>query len=234
MIFLSLLRKVLAAVCLCMCGNLALMAQTAIGLHGGGNLSKMDFTRNPDFRAVEIQYRQGFQLGVFYRLMSQKSTGIAFELNYSQQGWNEGADTTAATRYQRQIDYITLPLLTHFNLGKDRFRILIEAGPYAGYAINSSEIIVDNNTGAAESIPYEYSEDLDNRFDFGLIIGGGFEYHLGAVAFQGLARYGYGLGNIFQKRGDSAELSQNRVITVMFGLAIPLSKHGSTPRTDPP
>ena len=234
MIFHSLLRKVLTATFLFVCGNMGLMAQTAIGLHGGVNFSKMDFTRNPDFRGVEIQLRQGFQFGVFYRLMPQKSTGIAFELNYSQQGWNEGVDTTATTRYQRQIDYITLPLLTHFNMGKDRFRVLIEIGPYVGYAMQSSEIIVNNNTGTAESLPYDYSEELDNRIDFGLIIGGGFEYHLGAVAFQGLARYGYGLGNIFQKRGDAAELSQNRVITVMAGIVIPLRKTSATPRTDRP
>lgn len=234
MIFRRFLLTILTAVCLCTCGNQGVIAQTSLGLHGGVNFAKMDFTRNPDFRGVEIQMRQGFQFGVFYRLMSRQLTGIAFELNYSQQGWNEGVDTTAATRYQRQIDYITLPLLTHFNIGKDRFRVLIEIGPYVGYAMQSSEIIVNNNTGAAESLPYEYSEELDNRIDFGLIIGGGFEYHLGAVAFQGVARYGYGLGNIFQKRGDAAELSQNRVITVMAGIVIPLRKTSATPRTDRP
>lgn len=211
----------------------ALQAQTSFGLHGGVNLTQMDFTRNPEYRTIDVQLRQGFQAGIFYRLMTQQHTGIAFELNYSQQGWNEGPDAEGL-RYQRQIDYVTLPVLTHFNIGKERFRFLIELGPYAGYAINSTEYFIDDNTGTSESRPYEYLEDRDNRIDFGLTGGVGFEYHLGPLAIHAVGRYGYGFGNVFKKRGDAAELSQNRVISILGGVAIPFRRPEFKPRTDQP
>lgn len=200
-------------------------AQFSIGLQGGSNLSQMDFTNNPDYRFTEISYAQGFIGGVVVQFLGEKHAGVQFELNYSQRGWVE-ADTVGENnlKIKNKMDYIELPILTHVNIGGGKFRGLFNVGPYLGYALNRSITTKDEDTGQSETQEYTFNKDLDNRIDFGLLVGAGFEYRLKRSKLAAEARYSIGLGDINRDKVVESELSQFRILAILVRYTIPLGK----------
>ena len=200
-------------------------AQFTIGLQGGSNLSEMDFTNNPDYRFTEINYNQGFIGGIVVQFLGEKHAGVQFELNYTQRGWIE-TDTIGDNnlRYKNKMDYIELPILTHINIGGGNFRGLFNLGPYIAYGLNRNITVTDENTGQSQSTKYTFDSDLDNRLDFGLLLGAGFEYRLKNSKISAEARYTIGLGDINKVKAVQSELSQFRVLALLFRYTIPLGK----------
>lgn len=192
-------------------------AQWAVGARLGINASTMDFSNNPDYRLEGPGYTQGLVGGLTVQYISQPHVGVQFELNYMQKGWSETEDTLTNTRYRRHINYVELPFLAHANIGKGKFRMIFDFGPYAAYALSSREIITDISTGTDMIDQYTFEEDRDNRLDYGLIVGSGFEYKLGRIALQVAARYTFGLGNISKIKTTESEVSQNRTISLSAG-----------------
>ena len=190
------------------------LGQLSIGLHGGSNFSKMDFTNNQELRFAKIDNKQGFIGGVVFNFLGDKHAGVQAEINYSQKGWILN-DTTSGNDIDNinQIDYIDVPILTHVNVGGGKFRGIFHIGPYIGYALSRKVKIKDNNTGAEESFDYQFSKSKDNQFDFGLIAGGGIEYKLpvGKIALE--ARYTFGFGDIDKEKVLQSEVSQFRILT---------------------
>lgn len=191
-------------------------AQIYLGLHGGANLSSMQFTNNFDYRLKEINYIQGINGGFVFQYLPQEHTGLQVEINYSERGWSDQDDSV---KYTRSIDYMEMPFLSHFNIGGGKFRFTIDLGFYVAYALSSFEeqtLIESNEFTSGE---YELIEGRDNVWDFGILGGGGFEYRIGDFVILARARYAYGLGNIFaQKEVLASEISQNRVISINLGL----------------
>ncbi len=75
-------------------------------------------------------------------------------------------------------------LMANFRANLKPFRLFIDAGPYAGYRIwNSREDSVWNND--------------DNRFDYGLIFGGGTGIMFGPFEFHLAVDYKWGLSSYF-------------------------------------
>jgi opacity protein-like surface antigen len=185
----------------------------------------MDFTNNPDYRFTEISYTQGFIGGLVVQFLGEKHAGVQFELNYTQRGWIE-ADTVGENnlKIKNKMDYIELPILTHVNIGGGKFRGLFNVGPYLGYALNRSITTKDENTGESEATKYTFNKDLDNRLDFGLLVGAGFEYRLNRSKLSAEARYSIGLGDINKDKIVESELSQFRIIAVLVRYTIPIGK----------
>ena len=185
----------------------------------------MDFTNNADYKFTEINYSQGFIGGVVVQFLGEKHAGVQFELNYSQRGWVE-TDTIGDNniRYKNKMDYLELPILTHVNIGGGNFRGLFNLGPYLAYALNRSTTITDKNTGQSETNDYTFNKDLDNRLDFGLLLGAGFEYRLKKSKISVEARYTIGLGDINKDKVVKSELSQFRVLAILVRYTIPLGK----------
>ena len=209
-------------------------AQVTIGVQGGGNLSTMSFDNNPEYKYTEVNYTQGFIGGLVLQFINVKHTGIQMEFNYSQKGWVE-MDTTQGKnlKYNNRMDYLEFPILTHVNIGGGNFRGLLNLGPYLGYALNRSSQLTDLNTGSSESSNYTFDKDLDNRIDFGLLVGGGFEYRssIGKIAVE--TRYSIGLGDIDKNKGNKSEVSQFRVLGVLVRYSIPLNANAAKAKTDP-
>lgn len=199
--------------------------QFSVGIQGGSNLSQMDFTNNPEYKFTEIKYSQGFIGGIVLQFLGEKHAGVQFEFNYSQRGWIE-MDTTfnQDIRYKNQMDYLELPILTHINMGSGRFRGLFNLGPYLAYALNRKQIRTDLNTGISETTTYTFDKDLDNRLDFGLLVGGGFEYRFNFGKISAEARYTIGLGDIDKEKGIQSEVSQFRIIAVLVRYTISFGK----------
>ena len=208
-------------------------AQVTVGIQGGGNLSTMDFANNVEYKYIEVKYTKGFIGGIVLQFISEKHTGIQAEFNFSQRGWVE-MDTTSGNnlKYKNKMNYVEFPILTHVNIGGGKFRGLFNLGPYIGYALNRSYTETDVNTGSTTSFDYTFDKDLDNRIDFGLLVGFGFEYRSSFGKFATEARYSIGLGDIDKDKANQSEVSQYRILGVLVRYSIPLNGKSTKSKTD--
>lgn len=205
--------------------SIGVFAQVAIGIQGGANLSQMDFTNNVEYRFTEVKATSGFIGGLVVQFIGEKHAGVQFELNYSQRGWIE-TDTTMQKdiEYDTKMDYIDLPILTHVNIGGGNFRGLLNLGPYLGYGLNRKTIVTDHIEGTEETFDYTFDSDIDNRIDFGLLVGAGFEYRIGSSKLSVEGRYTVGLGDVNKVKANQSEVSQFRVISIMARYTMPLNR----------
>ena len=219
------MEKLLSVLLFIVCSYIQVYSQVTIGLQGGSNLSQMDFTNNSEYKFTEIKYAQGFIGGFVLQYLGEKHAGVQFELNYSQRGWVE-MDTIGANnlRIKNKMDYLEIPILTHINMGGGKFRGVFNLGPYIAYALNRSITETDEDTGASETIDYTFDSELDNRLDFGLLLGAGFEYRLRKSKLTAEARYTVGLGDINKDKAVESEVSQFRIVAVLVRYTFQVGK----------
>jgi hypothetical protein len=205
-------------------------AQLYVGIKGGGNVSEASFRNNPEFRFKRAGLRQAYQGGVVLRYVNQENAGIQAEINYIQKGWQETVDTVVNVnnRYSRQINYLEVPVLAHIYLGRKKFRIIIDMGPYIGLALSAREFNRNELTGVETSNVYVFDRERDNRIDYGLMAGGGFEkdFAFGTLFVEG--RYTFGFADFNRIKRSQLEISQNRTISISFGYLITLKEKKSS------
>ena len=122
----------------------------SIGFNGGYVLSSVGFE-------PEVQQKQhgGMTAGLSMKYTCEKYfktyCSVYAELNYARIGWKESIldvkdqpvinpVTGVAEAYQRDINYIQLPVFAHLAWGKERkgLQFFFQAGPQFGYMINES------------------------------------------------------------------------------------------------
>ena len=190
----------------------------SIGLNGGYNLTNIRFSPK-----VVQTMKGGFTGGFTARYTVEKyfSTiaSVQAEVNFAQMGWKEDIKTIdnkpvintvtgVAEKYERTINYVQLPFMTHLAWGKEDkgFNLFVNAGPqfglYLGESASSNFDFVNRNTAdRANSTAAQDTMNVQKKFDYGITAGLGMEYTIPhAGRFQIEARYYYGLGNIY---GDS-------------------------------
>ncbi len=162
--------------------------EVAFGVNSGFSLSSVNF--RPTVKQNNLQSANG---GLTFRYITEKHFGLLTEFNFVQRGWKENlSDTTL--NYSRTLNYIELPFMTHLYFGKKKLRYIINLGPKIAYMISDKEIrnFTENNTESPQ-----HGKKIDNRFDYGLCFGTGFDLHTGIGHFMLEGRYHYGLGDIF-------------------------------------
>lgn len=173
----------------------------ALGVNGGVNLSKVSFSPT-----IKQGYLIGPTFGVTARYISEKYfsmiCGIQAEVNYSQRGWKEIIEDWTEDTYHRAMNYLEVPLLAHLAFGKDRgngVRFVLNLGPQIGFLINEKEY--KSAAWHPEDRPYgvnvQYDKAAENKFDYGIIGGGGVEIRTGIGHFVAEARYYFGLSDFF-------------------------------------
>mgnify|MGYP000235863942 CR=1 FL=1 len=189
-------------------------AQIAVGIIGGANISTAEIYKRPDYRTRDVETITGYQFGAVFRYVSEKHVGMHIEFLYSRKGWRDVSAIEGEVDDQehvREINYLEIPFMTHFIIGSKKVRILLEGGPYFGYALSSKEQYKNIETGEIESESnFEWQDGVDNRLDYGLKGSGGFQFYFpfGAIEVKGF--YSYGYGNIFLDKSEAVETSQNR------------------------
>ena len=180
----------------------------AFGVRGGSTLSKMRFTPS-----LSQDYLIQYSAGLTARFISEKQFGIQVELNYSMRGWKDRVDDVFLNKYDRSLTYLELPLMTHlyFDLGK-RVRLLFLAGPQVAYLLNEdwNLTLIDSE----EDKGY-YELPAQRNFDYGIVLGGGFEFRTGIGSFILDSRYYYGLSDVFNNtKKDIFASSSNQIIGI--------------------
>lgn len=175
-----------------------------IGIQGGMAGSTVNF--NPQ---VTQNFLMGYTGGLVFRQISQKSLGFQAELNYIQRGWEE-----TDGNYARQLNFIELPFMTHFNFGK-KFRFFFNIGPKIGYLLSENVLINSQQT----STSVQHTMPIQNKFDYGFAAGTGFYMNIAGQVIQLEARGNYSMSDIFSNvKSDYFDNSNPMYASVNFAL----------------
>jgi hypothetical protein len=174
------------------------------GIKQGINYSSVLFSPG-----IKQGIKLGYTGGFVFKYSNEKNLALQIELNFSQKGWLEDLDTLPNS-YQRNLDYIELPFLTHIYFGKRNVKFYVNIGPSVGYLIKDKITFEMNNE---QYIREYYDLEIDNRFDFNVLGGLGVIIDTQIGSFQTGFRYAMTLTDIFKYTSDSFfENSQNQVI----------------------
>jgi hypothetical protein len=177
--------------------------QWFLGAKGGLNLLTVNFSPT-----VSQSYSMRNSYGIIARYMSEKHVGLQLELIYDEKGWEENTIV-----YQRQLDYISFPFLTHISLGKKNTKFFINIGPQVSYLWQEKTL-----TSAAVDDDKQYKA-IENKFDYGIAGGIGTEFRTKIGVYQLEARYYYGLGNLYGNMAvDYFNQSSNQTISAHFAI----------------
>jgi len=153
------------------------------------------------------------------KYISEKHLGLIAEVNYSQRGWTEEFDPTDGFSYNRRLNYLELPIMTHIYFG-NKIRFIVNIGPQISFLLNDdqqmNQSLADDlaerraaNPDAQIGVQYSDFTEM-NRVDYGLIGGVGMELKTGIGDFNLEGRYYFGLGDVFNsRRSDNAYFSRS-------------------------
>lgn len=199
----------------------------SVGINAGANYNNVSL--NP---TVKQNGLLGITGGLTARYISEKYfsmiCGAQLELNYSQRGWDEKFDVdkgfSADDSYTRTMNYVEIPFLAHLAFGRDKgVQFFLNLGPQVGFLLSESE----ERTGSwkdANRVPNEqYGKWAENKFDYGIVGGGGLEIRTKAGNFLVEGRYYFGLADFYNSTkkdyfSRSAHTTISARITYLFDL----------------
>jgi hypothetical protein len=175
----------------------------AVGINGGLNMSQVEFSPS-----IKQTNKNGMVLGVTARYMSEKYfnmlCGIQVELNYSQRGWNEKIEDGSENTYSRTMNYLEVPFLAHLAFGKDAIdsgaQFFLNLGPQFAFFLNEKENMSDNWDPfyRPNGVVQQYGKMVENKFDYGIVGGGGIELSTKVGHFLLEGRYYLGLSDFYK------------------------------------
>ena len=206
--------------------------QWALGFNGGVSINKILFTPN-----IRQFYQTAPVLGFTARYTNEKYYGlicaIQLEANYWRAGWREEILSSTShplpDTYQRNIDYIQLPMMANLGLGEENrgFKGFLLAGPQVSYAFGDREVRSTQWTtytskgvtlpNRANGVIAQYGKSIENHLDYGIVGGLGAEVSSKIGHFIVDARYYYGLSDIFHNaKKDPFARSANNALMFKF------------------
>ncbi len=193
----------------------------SIGITGGVNLCKVSM--QPD---VVQDFKMGETFGVVYRYIEEKFFGIQAELLYAKRGWKDRLEDFPNYHFERSFDYIELPIMSHIFFGNNRVKGFVNLGPSISYYLGNDKI--NTNIISPEEMAFETTHHglaISNRFDYGIIGGGGLELRFGKNSFIIEGRYYFGLGDIFpNEKRDYFESSAHQYVSIKAAYLFHLGK----------
>lgn len=179
-----------------------------VGIRGGGTASWVSFSPS-----VSENPTYGLQAGGIFRYISAKHFGAQIEANFTQRGWTEKSDIYT---YTHQLNYVEVPFLSHIYFGSKVFRCFFNLGPSVSYRISDNI----QSTVTNDQRETRHTMELQNRFDYAIAVGTGFEFNTKrAGIYQLEVRYSFGLGDMFPNSAtDDYRRSSNQNLSVCLGL----------------
>ena len=194
-------------------------ANLSVGARAGADISRNFF--NP---SVKQLMKPGALAGVTFRYVEENHFGLIAELNWIQRGWKENFEG-APYVYERNIDYLQLPVMAHIYFGR-RGRFFINAGPLVALRLGDS-VKCNFDTDNTSSLPdfpkwhslKQYDEPIRQTIDYGICAGIGGEFLITPRHSLSLeCRFYYGLGNLFgSSRRDNYNASNSMALEFSLG-----------------
>ncbi|MFI3262611.1 MAG: porin family protein [Rikenellaceae bacterium] len=191
-------RLFLILITLFLC-SVELSAQHAFGVRGGAGSSTVAFMPLLETRMTDI--KSTFGVSYRYRGGDKFVGGIEVDLNYVETGYKYMTGEDYQNSYERSLQQIELPFLwqPHVAFGKkDNVSFFLNAGPYVGMTLGSSNITYKENGVVKEEIDYEFDAIKDNVFNYGIMGGAGVGARFGKIEVIAEFRYVYGLSDVLK------------------------------------
>jgi len=199
-----------------------------IGVGAGPTFSSSSLNIMNSRTTIDTKTLTQFHGGVSVRYITEKHFGLIGELNYSQMGWQDKFDDVyvaegkEAPKYKRTLNYLEIPLLSHIYFGSDKARFFMNLGPKISFLLSEKESdnnalkdYINNISEGLKPLVQHYYKDAENKIDYGITAGMGFELRTKAGYFTLEGRYYFGLADIFKsQKGEDFSRSANRVMSV--------------------
>jgi hypothetical protein len=232
------MNKKISAILIALVFTANAQAQFKFGVRGGFNMTGMtekldlgSFTLSPD-----IKHRPAFQVGVVGEFAVSKAFVIQPAILFATHAvWAEFSETilipvsssTGFNEIEVEIDikqginlnYIQVPINAQYKFAlSDNLRLLVQAGPYLGVALNGKrkiEATIFEETKKRDiDIEFGSAETEMNRLDFGLGFGSGLQFG----NFQVGVGYNLGLANLSNvEKTTTRNNSFVLTVTYLFG-----------------
>lgn len=195
-----------------------------VGLHGGALFSMTMFTPAVDgTKTLLDRTLLSGNGGFIFRYAGHKCCGLQLELDYMQRGWREhiGDDLSSSSYYNRRLDYLEIPFMSHIYFGKKMVRGFFNVGPKIGVCI------MEHQSGPKHETKQEQYAPVDHILDWGLTGGLGLLLRTQkAGVFQVEARVGYSLGNYFDNHKSAYFSTSNPLdVSVNIGYLWEIKRH---------
>lgn len=168
-----------------------------VGAHAGVDASRFIFVPR-----VAQRWYLAPSAGAMLRLDVERGASLQIETNWIRLGWTERYDDPNVS-YTRSFTAVEFPILTHLYLGRQSFRLFVNAGPSLGYYL-SEESVSQGEERFTPSQHTRHNLPLKNRLYWGLA--GGLGFGVGIASRHRLeleGRFVYGFGDIWSsKRSD--------------------------------
>ena len=236
----ALLPRLLSAVCGLLVALPAFAQAKEIVLEGN-NLPKAETTAKEPFRprfmigatggmnfsnvllqpSLQEEMHLGYDAGIILRYDVTSFAGLWLEVDYSSRGWVEVSDAFPGYRYDRTINFLHVPMMTHFMIGSGPFKVTVDAGAHFGYYLGeSSTETPPDDPSAGQPFSGHHETPVQKPFFWGVGGGLGAEYHFGRHFVAGLrGSYVYGFGDLFNNtRSDTFVKSSEQIISAKLYL----------------
>jgi Outer membrane protein beta-barrel domain len=199
------------------------------GVRGGINLATVAIPNSFTTIANPTDvYKIGGMGGVFYNFAITKMFSVQPEINFSQQGH----------KISNGIDYdilknnaMNVPVLLKLTVGENNLKFFVNAGPYAGFLLTSTQSKYIGGYKSEKSIDFatqSSNEISSTRLDYGLQGGAGLQFNLGGPLLEIEGRYNYGLADPLNypngKPTYLGETGRNRTLSGSIGIMFPIGK----------
>ena len=172
---------------------------TQVGINQGVNTSYVSFSP-----AINSNFRNGYVGGINFLHISEEHLGILGEVNFTQKGWYEtipvriklsdNTFTDTSFSYDRELNYLEIPVMTHIELGKSKTNLFLNFGP-------SISVFLGNTirTNASDSILSEnyHSNKIGKHTELGYCLGAGIKQKTNFGTFSIEARLSNSLTHFF-------------------------------------
>ena len=213
-------RKILLT--LALLTALVAQAQWRVGVTGGAdyNVYAMDKQYLDDYR---IDGRWGVTLGVTGQYDINDWLGVRADLNWTQKNYRKHRIVLDKMDYKYQNDYLQLPVMASFSVGGQQLRGFCNLGVYGGYWLNSHREGSDFNNFGEYAITFSekvaFDDDVDQRWDCGLLGGVGVEYRITPHwAAQAEVRYYYSTTSTTKQYMQKKDYRYNSTTAIQIGV----------------
>lgn len=184
---------------------------------GFSPLSTVSF--KPDLKATPF-YGNKPDFGFVAKYYDQKWFGLQAEFNFNQRGYNAPYNKIYTLRQVN--NYAEMPFFTQFRFNVAGMHFHAQAGFYVAYLLNAKQGV--DTTGTMVLKPYSLDMLRDNRFDYGLVGGGGIskEFKWGVIQLDIRILYGYGdlYKHTYQNMPDQSKaIVQNVSISYLYSIS---------------
>lgn len=202
-------------------------AQLSMGAKAGIRIASMTGFTAENFGEEGEEFRTenviGVDVGAVLSYQVSSLFTIQPELSYVQKGVKIiGSEDGFGTEGILRVNNLELTALAKLTFGSGQVQGYFAAGPSFGYALDGK---IESEVDLLGS-PLKFKMDLDfdemefSRTDFGGILGAGVLFNAGPVNLFLDGRYAIGFTNL--NTGDDDIESQNRGISLTFGVLVPV------------